>query len=94
MAPFYGDLYDFQAHYPVTQVEQEPNVARNLIIEVDVGEGDVWLGSTDAFQEELSSLGINHVWNVWPGEHDGYYWGGHLGDYLRFYGSAFNARSG
>jgi enterochelin esterase-like enzyme len=87
-APFYGDLDRFEAYYPPTLVRQKTAAARQLIIELDVGDEDVWLASTQAFHQELESLAIAHVWNRWPGGHDGFYWGDHLPDYLRFYVAA------
>jgi len=65
-APFYGDLAYFEAYYPPTLVRQKTDVAKQLIIELDVGDDDAWLASTEAFHQELESLGIAHVWNRWP----------------------------
>ena len=79
----------FEAHYPVTMVQADPERARSLKIELDAGDDDYWISEVTAFHELLLSLGIDHTWNRWPGTHFGDYWGPHIPDYLRFYAESF-----
>jgi enterochelin esterase-like enzyme len=87
---FFGDEAYFEAHDPVELVKQYPDRARALQIFLDVGADDaVWLPSVRSYHDLLTELDIAHTWHdEWPGIHDGYYWGGHTPDYLRFYAAA------
>ena len=87
-AAYYGDFDHFSAYYPPSQVQAQPDLARRLKIELDAGDDDDWLPNAEWFHLELDTLGIPHTYNRWPGRHDGYYWGGHLPDYLKFYARA------
>lgn len=85
---FFGDVVYFEAHYPVTLVQFQTEVAKRLTISIDVGDVDIWLTNAVAFHEELNRLGVRHEWHVWPGEHNAEYWTAHVVDNLRFYGAA------
>lgn len=86
---FWGDEAYFDAHDPSHLVQDYPDRARDLKIEIDVGAQDAdWRGRTEAFASLLAQLSIPYQWNLWPGEHDGTYWGAHSRDYLRFYAAA------
>ncbi len=88
--PFFGDEAYFNAHDPVQLTKQYPERARALQIFLDVGADDTdWLPSVRAYHDMLTELNVPHTWHDdWPGIHDGYYWGGHTPDYLRFYAAA------
>ena len=88
-AAYYGDFYHFNAYYPPSQEQSDPEAARRLKIELDAGDSDDWLPNTEWFHAELESLEIPHTYNRWPGRHDGYYWGFHIPDYFKFYAQAF-----
>ncbi|MGE0059025.1 MAG: alpha/beta hydrolase, partial [Dehalococcoidia bacterium] len=81
---FFGDVVYFEAHYPVTLVQFQTEVAKRLTISIDVGDVDIWLTNAVAFHEELNRLGVRHEWHVWPGEHNAEYWTAHVVDNLRF----------
>ena len=85
---YYGDYGHFSAYFPPSQVQAQPELARQLKIELDAGDSDDWLANTEAFHLELDELGIPHSYNRWPGRHDGYYWGLHIPDYFKFYATA------
>jgi enterochelin esterase-like enzyme len=87
--PFAVTQAYFEAHYPVTMVQADPETARGLKIELDTGADDFWITEVTAFHELLVRLGIDHTWNQWPGTHFGDYWGPHIPDYLRFYAQSF-----
>jgi enterochelin esterase-like enzyme len=87
--PYYGDREHFENHYPPAQVYNNPEVARGLLIQVDAGDVDPWLGNAEALHNLLLEMDVPHVWNLWQGDHDGHYWSTHVPDYLRFYGAAF-----
>jgi putative tributyrin esterase len=86
---FFGRGADYRARDPVSLCESKLAVAQRLVLWLDIGADDGWVGGTAAFRERLTSLGIAHQWRLYPGGHDGAYWSEHTGDYLRFYGDAF-----
>ena len=79
----------FEAHYPVTMMQADPETARGLRIFLDTGDEDIWIAEVTAFHELLLSLNIDHVWSNGPGTHFGDYWGPNLPMYLTFYADAF-----
>src|SRR5262249_3218650 len=60
---------------------------------IDIGEGDRWRRDAEAVHRALDERGWAHEWHLYPGSHDGAYWGDHLWGYLPFYAAAF-ARNG
>lgn len=83
---YFGDEAYFNAHDPVHLVRQYPDRARQLRIELDCGAQDTEAyDRVAAFHDKLTTLGIPHTFNTWPGEHNAEYWGPHSRDYLRFY---------
>ena len=91
---YFGSRAYFAAHTPVNLVRAHPDVARSLVIWIDIGAQDPWFTKALAFHQELISLRVPHEWHVYPGGHTGSYWAAHIPDYLRFYGSALGARQG
>jgi enterochelin esterase-like enzyme len=87
---FFGDETYFNAHDPVHLTQQYPDRARAFNLWLDVGANDTdWHDSTLSYHTLLTQLNVSHIWHGdWPGIHDGYYWGGHAADYMRFYGAA------
>jgi S-formylglutathione hydrolase FrmB len=85
---FYGPRERFELYDPMTMVQRDPQTAGRIRISIDVGDIDIWLANAVAFHELLDRLGIEHEWQVWPGEHDYIYWTAHAPDYLRFYGAS------
>jgi S-formylglutathione hydrolase FrmB len=60
---------------------------------IDIGEADRWRRDAEAVHRALVERGWAHEWRLFPGSHDGSYWGDHLWEYLPFYAQAF-ARNG
>ncbi len=56
---------------------------------IDTGNMDPYAKGASAFSEQLFNLRINHVLVVSEGTHDEAYWGGHIKEYLLWYGSCF-----
>ena len=54
-----------------------------------MGEDDPWRPGAEALRQALDEKGWAHEWQVFPGEHDGWYRGDHLWEYLPYYGRAF-----
>jgi enterochelin esterase-like enzyme len=55
---------------------------------IDAGADDPWRPGAEALREALEARGWAPEYHVFPGEHDGWYWGDHLWEYLPFYGGA------
>jgi esterase/lipase superfamily enzyme len=75
---FFGDQQYFQAHDPVSLVQSRADVARQLVISVDIGTTDPWKDAADAFHGKLQSSGLVHLWSVDAGGHDDAYWAAHV----------------
>ena len=58
---------------------------------LDSGRRDPWKPAAEALHTALTRRGWAHEWRLYDGEHDGWYWGDHLWDYLPFYAKAFQA---
>jgi enterochelin esterase-like enzyme len=82
---YFGDWSYFNAHDPVHLVYEHPEMARALKLWVDVGDDDVWHSAVVELEAALERCGVQHMWRVYPGGHDGEYWTAHAPDYLRFY---------
>jgi S-formylglutathione hydrolase FrmB len=88
---FFGDMAYFQAHDPVSMVQKSPSVARRFTLSIDIGRSDQWNAAATQFHNQLMTQNVQHSWSNGSGGHDGAYWSSHVGDYLRFYGDAFEA---
>ncbi len=87
---YFGDRAHFATIDPASLVRQYPDRARALRIFMDVGQQDAqWGKQVGAFHNLLSSLGVPHAFESWQGEHNAFYWGPHIPDYLRFYNAGF-----
>jgi enterochelin esterase-like enzyme len=89
---FFGDADYFALHDPCALLAGHPDAASRLKLWLDVAADDpLWKAGSEAFHEQLEESGVSHEWHIWPGAHDGLYWGAHMEDYLRFYGGAFES---
>lgn len=61
---------------------------RGTAVWIDVGTEDPFRAADTRLAEELRRDGQPVRVHVWPGGHDGSYWSGHRGGYLRFYAGA------
>jgi enterochelin esterase-like enzyme len=57
---------------------------------IDAGADDPWRPGAEALRDALEARGWAPEYHVYPGEHDGWYWGDHLWEYLPFYGQALS----
>lgn len=88
----FGDRQYFQAHDPVSIIQNQPDVARQLVLSIDIGDGDPWEPAAAAFHRQLLAQGLDHQWSVGRGEHNDAYWAARVAGYLRFYGGALQGR--
>jgi enterochelin esterase-like enzyme len=89
---YFGTGSAFARHDPISLV-QNATLADPPQIWIDTGESDLWRASAQALHQTLLARGWDHEWRVFPGGHDGWYWGDHMWEYLPFYSRAF-ARNG
>ncbi|HEX2184112.1 MAG TPA: alpha/beta hydrolase-fold protein, partial [Chloroflexota bacterium] len=85
---YFGDDGEFDRRDPISLVK-ESQLAKPPLIWIDTGADDPWLLRLGELHEALQQRGWAHERHVYPGEHDGWYWGDHLWDYLPFYASSF-----
>lgn len=86
--PYFGQGSEFAARDPMSLVKAKTDDARALLLWIDIGDADPWVGRARELHGDLVRLGIEHEWREWPGDHSATYWSAHVADYLRFYGSA------
>ncbi|MBI3969776.1 MAG: hypothetical protein HY332_00685 [Chloroflexi bacterium] len=85
---YFGTNGGFARRDPISLV-RDLTLSPPPVIWIDTGDKDAWRWSAEALREALLERGWAHEWHVFPGEHDGWYWGDHIWDYLQFYSSAF-----
>ena len=89
---YFGNDAQLAERDPIALVAAHPDIARTLTIWLDYGDQDPYRDSQLKLEQELTSEGIPHQYHPWQGNHDGFYWAGHINDYLRYYTAAFPAR--
>jgi enterochelin esterase-like enzyme len=62
-------------------------------IYIDRGDTDYLAGSIDLFEQNLTLLGIDHVYQVNPGAHSDDYWQSQVGIYLAWYMQALGSNA-
>lgn len=87
---YFGDSASFDQRDPVVLYDLYADIARNLTIWLDTGEGDPWLSLVRAFREQLEAAGIAVSYAEYPGGHDNASWIARAADCLRFYGAALS----
>ena len=85
--PFFGAGDEFAHHDPLSLIAAS-ELAQPPAFWIDTGEDDPWRESAEALHRALAEKGWAHEWRVFPGEHNGWYWGEHLWEYLPFYAAA------
>jgi enterochelin esterase-like enzyme len=88
---FLGRGEEYKKKNPMDLSLVQPNLG-SLQIWVDTGDQDPWVDRAKLFHSQLLSRGINHVWLVYPGSHETWFWHEHSLDYIRFYGLALMKR--
>jgi enterochelin esterase-like enzyme len=89
---YFGDWDHYAGYDPVRLALSRDNLG-SLQIWIDVDEQDPHLDANQELHTNLSSQGIDHQWNVFPGIHFTSYWIEHDPQYLRFYSAAFDRNS-
>lgn len=79
-----GTGAEFERRDPVRLAQTARGIER-LQIWIDIGEEDPWLLRAEELHLALERRGIEHEWNVLPGDHSGDYWQRNIVTYLRFY---------
>jgi enterochelin esterase-like enzyme len=85
---YFGKGASFAGHDPISLVK-ESRVQAPPSIWIDAGMMDVWKAGAEQLHQALVAKGWAHEWHLYDGEHDGWYWGDHIWEYLPFYGQAF-----
>ncbi len=88
---FFGDSSYFRRYDPFVLYPANRATAVRLKLWTDVSTGDPRLARVEAFHRLLADQDIAHQWHLWPGNHDGFYWGAHEKDYLHFYNAALGS---
>ena len=55
-------------------LEANPDALRGVPLRLSCGQSDFWFGANARFSESLAALGIEHVWDPKPGNHDWDFW--------------------
>ncbi len=87
--PILGTGPDFDVREPIKLAAQATGI-EDLVIWIDSGDLDPWLGRDLMLHQALLDRAIAHDWNVLPGGHEGPYWQRNLERYLRWYDAAIN----
>ena len=85
---YFGKGGGFAHRDPITLVK-DSTLSNPPRLWIDVGTNDSWKPRAELLHQALVDKGWAHEWKVLPGEHDGWYWGDHLWDYLPFYATSF-----
>lgn len=96
---FFGDRAYFDRHDPVHLYYAHADVARTLVLRVDVGTDDPWRPKLEWFRGRLDERAVPHEWRVLGGSGHGTdqaFWTRHVADFLSYYDRAFKqaGRSG
>ncbi len=85
---FFGDQDYFNQYDPLWLFKNTVQW-KGLAFWIDVADDDhQWGESVHDLHDLLTALDIPHDFqDGWHGIHDGYYWGVHIGDYMRWYSS-------
>ncbi len=89
---YFGDDAQLALRDPLALIAAHPDIARTLTLWLDYGDQDPYRDGQLKLEQELISERIPHRYHPWQGNHDGFYWAGHINDYLRYYSASFPAR--
>jgi len=92
LQPMFGNAQAWRTMTPLWQVI-DMDSAYGLTLAVDVGEDDPWRANVELLHQRMLSRGIEHRFEVLPGEHAAEYWIGNVDHYLAFYSNAFSEDS-
>jgi hypothetical protein len=94
---FFGDRAYFDRHDPLHLYHAHADVARTLVLRLDVGAADPLRPTLEWFHGRLDERGVPHEWRVLEGSGHGAddgFWSHHVPDFLRFYDRAFERACG
>ena len=63
------------------------DAVNQLALYIIIGDQDMWLERTQEFRGLLDQKHARYEWHVYPGGHDGAFFGSHLDEELAFYGA-------
>jgi S-formylglutathione hydrolase FrmB len=87
---FFGDEAHYRTIDPVSLASRPgPHALAASRLFIDIGEQDPWASRARTLHQILSERRVDHQFSVRPGGHDAAYWSSNVGDYVRFYGDAF-----
>ena len=89
--PFFGDEA-YYADYDPFDLAAKAGSLDAFAVYTLIGDQDTWLARTQAFVELLDEKGARTELRVYPGGHDGPFFGSHLDEELRFYGAHLAGR--
>jgi putative tributyrin esterase len=69
----------------------DTDTAYGLTLALDVGEDDPWRPNVEQLSERMTARGIQHRFDVLPGEHAAEYWIENVDRYVAFYAASFPA---
>ncbi len=69
---------------PMALAQTQPNLDK-LRIWLDTAVNDPWAKQAEKLHQILAARNIEHIWQLYQGEHDYNYGNEHAIDYLRFY---------
>ena len=87
---FFGNERHFSLYDPLTLAKGSAG-AMQVTTWVDLGDEDKFRDSTARLRDALTARRAELHFNVFEGEHEGWYWMGYLPEYLRFYSRALYA---
>ncbi len=85
---YFGRGAGFAHRDPITLVK-DSTLSSPPRLWIDIGSNDSWKPRAELLHQTLVDKGWAHEWKILPGEHDGWYWGDHLWEYLPFYADSF-----
>jgi predicted esterase len=84
----FDDAADFERNDVVGAVEEDPDAFGGAQVWQDYGDEDDFRVYDEGFADAMSRGSTDFVTHMWPGAHEGGYWGEHWPDYQRFYVNA------
>ena len=89
--PFFGDEA-YYADYDPFDLAAKAGSLDAFAVYTLIGDQDMWLARTQAFVDLLDAKHARTELRVYPGGHDGPFFGSHLDEELRFYGAHLAGR--
>ncbi|MFN8635756.1 MAG: alpha/beta hydrolase-fold protein [Chloroflexota bacterium] len=92
LSPELQQLYGTEANWRAASglwLATDTDAAARLTISLDVGQDDPWRPNVELLHARLDARGVQHRFEVLPGEHAAEYWIGNVDHYLSFYAGAF-----